>query len=74
MSENDLSAKAQAQEFVAAERLEMKARELAGRTRGVLQMLAEGQNDGLPFGFEMVRESISAVEFWLSQLEKAVSK
>jgi len=60
--------------ITAITRLQAKAAELNHRARAIAQLLLVGDVSGLPFGVEMLRESVSAVDFWFAQLEKAVAK
>lgn len=54
--------------------LQRKGLELHSRARAIDELILAGDDDGIIFGLEMLRESASAVEFWFAQLEAAVTK
>lgn len=54
--------------------LRLKGRELAARAQAVEELLLAGDDEGLAFGAEMIRESVSAAEFWLGKLAAEVAK
>lgn len=58
----------------AADRMLVKAIELAGRAQFLRDQILTGETENVPFPAEMVRESLRACEFWLSQIEEAVAK
>ena len=60
--------------ITAIDRLKVKAIELANRARVMEQLVLAGDTAGLPLGVEMLRVSVSAIEFWFAQLEKAQDK
>ena len=60
--------------IAAIDRLKVKAIELANRVRVMEQLVLAGGTAGLPFGVEMLRVSVTAIEFWFAQLEKAQDK
>ena len=60
--------------IAAIDRLKVKAIELANRARVMEQLVLAGDTAGLPLGVEMLRVSVSAIEFWFAQLEKAQDK
>ncbi len=54
--------------------LRLKGRELSARAHAIEELLLAGDDEGLPFGVEMLRESASAVEFWFDKLAAEVAK
>lgn len=42
------------------------------RAKTMEELLLAGDEEGLPFAFEMLREAVSGVEFWFKKLEEAL--
>ena len=57
----------------AAEAMAKNAREVFQRTEVARNAILVGTHDPLTFYFEMIRESARSLEFWMQQIEAAVS-
>lgn len=62
------------QRITALAQLETASNKVRFRTKAVQELLLAGDEEGLVFAVEMLREAVSGVNFWFAQLEKAVTK
>ena len=55
----------------ALERLAVDGAKVRFRAKTMQELLLAGEEDGLPFALEMLREAVSGVEFWMKKLGEA---
>lgn len=57
--------------ITALAQLQTNANKIRFRAHAVQELLLSGDDEGMPFAIEMLREAVSGASWWLEQLEKA---